>query len=242
MSLDSFKSVSSSSRISSRSSLSSSSSSNAKQPNHTQAQGNDFVDLVKETPYRTLLKVETEYELNLVKSQLHWLLLVRMKDSDEAYISLEITTSNTTDLLQTMRIYEQESDPINVLKATPVANYKTKLIDVCTTADLVVRQMGTYSLFSRNCQHFCNTLLTQLGFKTDKYRTTFGPNNLPTADQNFDDVHLFVTQKSQFYSPRLVFGLAIARVLISLGVIVPTHQEHSENCEGNQDTDSINEH
>ena len=207
MSLDFFTSINSSS---STSSLSSSSSSNAKQPNHFLAQGDNFVDLVKETPYKTLLKVKAEYELNLVKSQLHWLLLVRMRDSDEVYISLEITTSNMSDLLQTMRIYEQESDPINLLKATPVSNYETKLIDVCKTADRVVRQMGTYNLISRNCQHFCNTLLTQLGFKTDDYPTTIGPNQLPTADENFDDVHLLATQRSP-HKP--VFGVTIAKMI-----------------------------
>ena len=97
----------SSSSSSSSGSLSSSSRSRSKatRPNQFQAQGDTFVDLVKETPYKTILKVKTEYELSLVKSQLHWLLLVRMRDSDEAYISIEITTSNMTDLKPIMYIY-----------------------------------------------------------------------------------------------------------------------------------------
>ena len=229
MSLNSFKSVSSSSKISSRRSSSSSSSSNGKQPNHFLAQGDNFVDLVKETPYKTLLKVKTEYELNLVKSQLHWLLLVRMKDSDEAYISLEITTSNMTDLLQTMRIYEQESDPTNLLKATPVANYETKLIDLCETADRVVRQMGTYSLISRNCQHFCNTLLTQLGIETDNYHTTVGPNYLPTAEENFDNLPVDPTPQRSIFA--MIYGTAMAKILYQVGMLAPIFQ----------DTDSTNE-
>ena len=40
-------------------------------------------------------------------------------------------------------------------------------------ADKVVDDMGRYSLFSNNCQHFCNNLLSRLGLET--FPPTVGP-------------------------------------------------------------------
>ena len=250
MSWDSFKSFSSSSkRVSTNTSFgssfssSASSSSNTKLPNQSVAKGDCFVDLVKETPYKGFLRVSTEYELSLVKSQLHWLLLVHMKGSDEVYISIEVTTSDMSDMLHTMRIFDQESDPVMVLKATPVTcNHKTKLIHLCEIADSVVAQMGSYHLLRRNCQHFCNTFLEQLGFETHTYRTTIGPNTVPiqsvctpgsdelhllAADEHFDCVDLLAHSERSHGTFLVVLGTTMAKLINTFVVrlVPPSHDE-----------------
>ena len=131
--------------------------------------GKAFVDMVRETPYKDVLAVNTTYEVYIIKkAQLHRLLLVKMKHSSYSWITFEVNTPNMTDLTTVMQ--ETESLPWN---SERVDTYKGTLLNICKIADGVVERMEHYRLFSSNCQHFCNNLLLELGL--DTYATTVGP-------------------------------------------------------------------
>lgn len=155
-------------------------------------QGESFCDLVKNTPYGGTVNINLDYEVRLVHKQLHWLLLLKAKESDIS-ISMEITTSTMTDLVEMVSIFEGDSIP----NSTSIATLKMKLSDIAEHADNVVKTMGTYNLFSRNCQHFCNTLLKRLGLRT--FPTTVGPD---TAD-GFDS-----------FTARILIGIALGKTFV----------------------------
>ena len=174
-------------------SMSSSGSSSSSNKRVINLQGEAFSDLVKNTPYGSMLRVELDYEIRLVHNQLHWLLLFKVKDSD-ACISMEVTTSTMTDIVHTVCIFmDEESIP----ESTLVATRKLKLADVASKADHIVQTMGRYNLFTSNCQHFCNTLLQELGLPT--FTTTVGPE---TAD-GFDGLRA-----------RLLIGIALENIIV----------------------------
>ena len=125
-----------------------------------------------------------EYEIRLIHgkySNLHWLIIFKAEVCDAA-ISFEITTSNMSDIVKTVAVFEKESD---IPEATKVGTKKIKLIEVAQIADKVVdeKMEGKYNLFTSNCQHFCYTLLSDLGFPT--YDTTVGPTKAK-MEEDFD--------------------------------------------------------
>ena len=120
-----------------------------------------FVEMIREHPlYGRLMKVKCVYEIKLVHLESpHWYLLVRTKDSMLSYISLEIRTTDMSDLVQFTR--EIDSPSPGVL--SDVGIYEGTLLYLCELADRVVKEMGSYDLLTCNCQTFCNQLLKKMG-------------------------------------------------------------------------------
>ena len=188
-------------------SSSSSSSSNNQRTLVNVLEGETFADLVKNTPYGGTLRIELNYEIRLAHKQLHWMLLINAEDSD-AYISIEVTTSDMSTLVPLVHIFQdEESTPASTL----VATRRLKLADIASAADTVVQTMGTYHFILRNCQHFCNTWLDFLGCKT--FPTTIGPRKAYVSDQ---DQHVGVDSFGEIIQTRLGNFFVVPRGLESV--------------------------
>ena len=120
-----------------------------------------FVEMIQEHPlYGHLMKVKSVYEVKLVHLESpHWYLLVKTKDSTMPYISLEIRTTDLSDLVQ----FTREIDSLNAGVSSDVGIYEGTLLSLCELADRVVKEMGSYDLLTCNCQTFCNKLLKMMG-------------------------------------------------------------------------------
>jgi hypothetical protein len=141
------------------------------------------------TGYVNMMNATAHYEVLLVHgtrnpSKLHWLLLVKMKESDLPHITFEVTTKNMTDLIQTTRNVRPDGTWIDILSKDPekIDIYVGSLHGICRLADEVVKEMGTYSLTRRNCQHFCNLLLIKMKIRTTPFPTTFGTDTAEPDD------------------------------------------------------------
>ncbi len=187
--------------------VSSSSSSSSKKG--VNAQGKCFADLVKNTPYGSLLKKEFDYKIRLMKTHWHWYLLLKIGGTEHT-ISMEITTSTFTDLVPTITIFEDET---KIPASIEIATLKLRLCDIAELADQVVKEMDTYSLFLRNCQHFCNRLLREMGQQT--YPTTIGPE--VTVDKDVDSVTQRISNFGDlFVLPKTMGSILAAALNISL--------------------------
>ena len=69
--------------------------------------GSPYVMMVELTDYRTVRNVTTSYDVYVITKQLHWLVLVRMTDSDLPFLTFEVTTVNFRDSIPTMRRMSQ---------------------------------------------------------------------------------------------------------------------------------------
>lgn len=156
--------------------------------------------MVENTDYKPTRNVEVNYEVFVVRKQLHWLLLFRMESSELSFITIEMTTTNLHDCVPTMRrlskpttsistsrLNGDRSVPLLTCEPEKVGEYQGKLIDICKSADAVLKNMEDYNLLTNNCQHFINNLLCKIGFET--YRTTVGPQvsvTLTEEERQFD--------------------------------------------------------
>jgi hypothetical protein len=120
-----------------------------------------FVEMIGEHPiYGHLMKVKGVYEVQLVHLEsAHWYLVVRTKDSTMPYISLEIRTTDLSDLVQ----FTREIDSLETGVSSDVGVYEGTLLSLCELADRVVKEMDSYDLLTCNCQTFCNLLLKKIG-------------------------------------------------------------------------------
>ena len=142
--------------------------------------GDDFVKMVKQTPYSDRVDTPSIYEVHIQRAQLHWLLLVKRKRSTLPLISFEVITPDLRNLITMMREFPQDRHGIE-----KVGDYQGTLLSLCEIADKVVHKMGNYRLLTNNCQHFCNNLLQEMGFKT--FKTTFGPIISINGDKDTGD-------------------------------------------------------
>ena len=141
--------------------------------------GQPFVKLIADDPlYGPWISSSSVYELKLINQlpNVHWYLLIKKEGSDLPYISVEITTPDLMKLIPTTRNFESCD-----VDATDVDPYKGSLLSLCELADEVIKEMGTYDLTKRNCQHFCNRLLKKL-YK-EEFPTTFESHK---SDNKFD--------------------------------------------------------
>lgn len=152
--------------------------------------GDDFVEMVKQTPYYVRLDVPSVYEVYIQTAKLHRLLLVKEKGSTLPLITFEIIAPDLRTLKPLMRKFSQ-----NHLGTEKVGDHKGTLLSLCEIANKVVHKMGNYRLFTNNCQHFCNNLLQEIRFETLKFKTTIGPNvsiNKPNGEK---DIGGFIPHK-----------------------------------------------
>ena len=131
--------------------------------------------------YASMLPSKLSYEFKLVhgKKCFHWFFLLKIKDSQLPYLTLEIQTSDLHGLIPTVQNIENGDISIteafshsNTTVLTDLDVYDGRLQDLCEIADEVVEAMKEYNMVSSNCQHFCNNVLNKLGRKT--FSTTVG--------------------------------------------------------------------
>ena len=148
-----------------------------KHPASDFAYGRPFVEMIQEHHhYGPWINVKTTYEVKLVhRESPHWYLLVKTKDSTLPYISLEIRTTNLSDVVP----FTCEVDSLNADTTSDIGEYQGSLLSLCELADRVVRDMDSYDLLTSNCQTFCNRLLKRIG------KPEF-PTSTELLDQEFD--------------------------------------------------------
>ena len=199
--------------------------------------GRPFTSMLEDHhSYGEWLDVEAEYEVKLDKSTLHWKLLVKKKGSQTLpYISLEITTSNMTNILRTTRTYEVCKD-----NAIDKGVFQGRLSKLCNLADKIASKMDTYDVFFRNCQHFCNELLKELGM--DSSPTTFSSvtmkeNNDRTVVKDFDLLYKVLPETKKEERVTTINSGSTAKALVvkySAKLQMPTC-----TCTSRQDTDTF---
>lgn len=196
--------------------------------------GRRFVEMVKEhDKYGPLIRVPTRYKIKLMHGQrrnLHWFLLVKVKESDLPYLTLEITTSNLCDLIPVIRTIQPRLGCWAAFSQSPekVGIYDGSLESLCQIADGVVKDMKSYNLLTSNCQHFCNNVLKKIGFET--YPTTIGPETTLEEDEKDYDLFTRVTQQIIAGAPALVAQIgasAIGTVVGAPSVIQSSKQRQS---------------
>ena len=166
--------------------------------------GQSFTQMLQENPrYTHVSGVPAQYDVRLVHSTrgpLHWYILVQMLGSTLPFLTIEITTSNMTDLIPTMRTIDlNEVGGCWSRPPAEVGIYSGTLQDLCQFADAIVTEMGGYNLLVNNCQHFCNNLLQKLNFST--FNTTIGPQTTLSGEEN--NVDLLTTVLRQVYDKTL---------------------------------------
>jgi hypothetical protein len=159
--------------------------------------GLSFTQMFQKTKYNPVSDVLTDFDVRLVHSTrgpLHWYILVQMVDSTLPFLTIEITTSNLTNLIPTMRSIDlNEAGGCFSRPPTEVGIYHGTLQKICKLADAVITEMGGYNLLVNNCQHFCNNLLQKLNFRT--YDTTIGPQTtLGDEEKKFDFITTILGQ------------------------------------------------
>ena len=132
---------------------------------HDRDSGRPFLEMIRDhSLYGPWIKAQAIYEVKLVhrNSILYWYLLLRTKGSSTLpYISIEVTTSDMSDLIPVTCNFESyDANQVSELDI-----YEGTLYHLCQLADRVVEEMGTYDILSRNCQTFCNKLLKKMGKK-----------------------------------------------------------------------------
>ena len=125
-----------------------------------------FSEIINDTPYKDLKEVPTKYNVFISHRPCgHWFLVIEMEGSTLVNFSLEITTPDMKTIKRDIYTDREKPTPCGIIEGS-------KLIDILDTADRIVVEMEFYSLFTSNCQHFCNNFLNHYGFEV--YRTTLG--------------------------------------------------------------------
>ena len=127
--------------------------------------GRPFLEMLQDhCQYGPWISAHAAYKVRLVhrNTSLHWYLLLRPKGTSTLpYISMEVTTSDMSDLIRVTRNFES----YDVNQVSDLGTYEGTLYYLCELADRVVEEMESYNLFSSNCQTFCNKLLKKIGKK-----------------------------------------------------------------------------
>ena len=143
-------------------------------------------------PYHRILEMQAEYAIYIQRKDYHWFLLLRCTNyrhsETEQFVTLEVTTPDLRRFCPVMDVLQDDEGK------ELVGNYKATFLDLCRMADGVIEEMGNYSLFSNNCQHFCNNTLKQLKLKT--FPTTFKSKDLATEEEKFDHLDYLASHKS----------------------------------------------
>lgn len=132
---------------------------------------------IKLTEYRKSRKEIQNYDVFLFNDDYHWYLLVHASDTDDAYVSLEVTTDKKgKTLIAEMKVLYGEGDKLTTIPEssddgeifTHISNLEKRgsvrrsIEDICKLADSVKDEMKGYRLATSNCQQFCNNVLQRL--------------------------------------------------------------------------------
>lgn len=132
----------------------------------------NFSEMINNTRYEHLKDVEATYKIYVHHPTVfgvHWFLLIKKKDSELPFFSLEISTPDGSTIRHEMFSFDEYEG-----EQTYCGEITGKLEDILNVADrCIIDDMGgKYKMYSSNCQHFCNNFLHRNGFET--YRTTLG--------------------------------------------------------------------
>ena len=123
--------------------------------------------MIAYSPYNDTKNVKVTYGVYIDRQKQHWFLLVKMKDSTLPFFSLEASTPDLSSLRHEMFLFDSYAGG-----TTYCGEIILELAEILRVADNIVTEMNVYSLFSSNCQHFCNNFLHHYGF--DTFPPTFG--------------------------------------------------------------------
>ena len=144
------------------------------------SQDNKFCDIIKDTPYNYLTEVPVKYNVSINRKIFgHWFLVLEMEleGSTLPNLSLEISTPDLKSIKREIYTNSEKSTYCG-----PIVGYT--LTSILNVADSIVANMGFYSLFTSNCQHFCNNFLNHYGFGV--YNTTLGKDVTAEIEKQID--------------------------------------------------------
>ena len=132
-------------------------------------QGEAFAQLVKEnTPYGEMFQSSLLFEVHINRKGLHWYLLFKLENSEFPFVTFEIITNDGRTISALVCIQEDDTGK------EQCTSVNTTMEELCSIADTTRNQMNRYNLIERNCQHFCNAVLSSIPNAT-LYDTTCGP-------------------------------------------------------------------
>ena len=100
-----------------------------------------------------------------------------MEDSTLPNVSIEISTPDMKSLKREIYTDNERSTHCGIIEGS-------RLTDMLDVADCIIDKMEYYSLFTSNCQHFCNNFLNHYGFKV--YGTTLGKEVTAEIEKQID--------------------------------------------------------
>lgn len=124
--------------------------------------------MVDNSPYKDLKKVKGTYEVYIDRSRYHWFLLLKLKESDLPFISLEASTPDFCAFSHEMHVCTAEVGS-EIVRCGEIDDLLSAIVDV---AGKILKKMDSYSLWKNNCQHFCNNFLKHYCFEV--YPVTLG--------------------------------------------------------------------
>ena len=134
-----------------------------------------FEEIMRNHPiYSKYIDTKDKYEVWAIHGVLvnaHWFLIIKGERHDQPFVTIEIMSKTGDDLTPIVREVLVHRNIFKILLPTPekVGTYERTdkpLLDICTHADAVVKEMDSYDLITENCQNFVNKLLIRLGFGT----------------------------------------------------------------------------
>lgn len=153
----------------------------------------DFIQFIMESKHAAVVDFSNGVDVYIDHNKLHWFLLLKMKGTPDkvGFFTLEIATPNLSTIQKQM--FEYITLPEGCVEHCGTIEGHT-LRSILEVADLLVTAMGSYSLFSSNCQHFCNNFLNH--FRLKVYSTTLGKDvtmtiqNSKAIDKSEEDAML----------------------------------------------------
>ena len=147
-------------------------------------QGETFAQLIKDnTQYGKMFEASLLFEIHINKKGLHWYLLFKLETSEFPFVTFEIVTNDgkTSSALVCVQDDDTGKEPC----PEPCGSVNTTMKELCNIADTTRNQMKRYDLIERNCQHFCNAVLSSLPCFSS-FETTCGPQ-FPTGEYAVDN-------------------------------------------------------
>ncbi len=175
-----------------------SSSTKPQEPEFLILSGSSFSGMVGKTDYKSTRNVIVDYDVLFVRKQLHWLLLMRMVDSELSFVTIGITTTNLQDCVPTMRrlstpttsictthLNGDWSVPLLTCEPEAVGKYRGRLADICEVADSVWKTWRSTICLPITV----SILLTTCSISWDSKHTRVGPQisvDMTNEEREFD--------------------------------------------------------
>ena len=131
-----------------------------------------FIPLLKKTPYSQVLDERLVYRVfvhrTTFEGNFHHRILLCDKGEKYGFVTLELGKNDTySRMIPKCEVYQGKEEDLEY-KGTVEATMR----ELAAVAIAVLKEMGDYNLFVRNCQTFCNTFLARVDLKEGQYWTT----------------------------------------------------------------------